>query len=656
MISQELQKKINLIEEYDKAYYSEGESPIDDASYDLLKDSVLKSIPPNHPLFSKVGHKTSTAWEKAQHIIPMGSQCKVSNEEDIRKWVKVIQEKYGKETVFVLQHKIDGFSLESIYEGGVLSKAVTRGDGVMGENITSNAKMFRLLPTKIVLDKEVVVRGEGVLSPDDFSAIQRKTNDKYKNPRNAASGISRRLDGTHSEFVRVIVYDINAQVDTELKKIEVIKKLGFLPVTTYVCKSIDDILKVYNNYKDDLRAKLPYEIDGLVLKINDIDKQDELGVTDNKPNGQVALKFDSDQALSKLLSISNSVGRTGKITPVGSITPTELMGSTIRKLTLHNYSIIEELNLTEGAEIVIEKKGDIIPQVVEVVVPGTAPVIKPKVCPSCGGPLVDDGVNLWCRNYGCKERETNRITYWLKVLDIKGFSSKFIDKLWDKGVIRKVSDLYKLQPDDLIRLEGIGVKTIKSFFSTLEDTSEMYLEKFIVALGIPKTSEGTAKVLVREFKEWENIKEIKIQDLLKLDGFQEISASNTVEGIREVMDLADDLLNVIKIKKKNVGALTGKSFCVTGSLRSFSRNKFKEIVIDNGGEVKGGVVKGLDFLVTNDKDSGSDKNAKASKLGVRVINEEDFLGMAGISISEEPKDEKKPGDGGLEFEDIFGDS
>jgi DNA ligase (NAD+) len=655
-ISPELQKKIDLLAQYDKSYYSDDESLIDDASYDLLKDSVLKSIPPSHPLFNKVGHKPSSAWNKEAHKIPMGSQSKVSSEDQIKDWVSKIQGKYGSDLKFVLQHKIDGFSLESIYEARNLSKAVTRGDGHTGENITANAKMFRLLPTVLPIEKDIVARGEGVLFPEDFDAIQAKENGRYKNPRNAASGISRRLDGRNAEFLRVITFDINAKVETELQKVAVIKKLGFYPVKTYECNSLDDILKIYREYKDGKREKLPYEIDGLVLKINDISKQEELGVTNNRPNGQVALKFDSDQALSELESISVSVGRTGKITPVGNIAPTELMGSTIRKLTLHNYSIIEELNLTEGAEIVIEKKGDIIPQIVEVVVPGTAPVVKPRVCPSCGGDLVDDGVNIWCYNDGCKERETNRITYWLKTLKIKGFSGKFIDKLWDKGLIRKVSDLYKLTPDDFVGMDGIGTKTIQSFFKTLKDTSEMYLEKFIVALGIPKTSEGTAKVLVKEYGVWDTIKSITVQDLLKLEGFQEVSASSTVSGIREISDLADSLLEVITIKEKKVGALTGKSFCVTGSLKSFNRNKFKEIVIDNGGETKNSVATGLDYLVTNDKDSGTSKNAKASKLGIPIINEEEFLAMAGFEVSEEDKDETPSKDSSgtvLEFEDIF---
>jgi len=652
-ISPELQKKIDLLEKYDKAYYTDNESLIDDSSYDLFKDSVLKSVPPGHFLFSKVGHKASDAWHKEPHRIPMGSQGKVSNEEEIKKWVRGIQGRFGEDTVFVLQHKIDGFSLESIYEGKELFKTVTRGDGVVGEDVTPNGKMFRWLPTKLSIDKEVVVRGEGVLYPEDFEEIQKKSKKPYKNTRNAASGISRRLDGIFSEYIRVIAYDINAQVDTEVQKVEVLKKLGFVTVKTYECVGIGAILDIYNSYKEGARKKLPYEIDGLVLKINDIDKQEELGVTNNKPNGQVALKFEPDQALSTLRSISNSVGRTGKITPVGNIDPTELMGSTIRKLTLHNYALIEELNLTDGAEVTIEKKGDIIPQIVEVVVPGSSPVIKPIECPSCGGVLVDDGVNIWCYNEGCKERETNRITYWLKTLKIKGFSSKFIDKLWDKGVIRKVSDLYKLSPEDFVGMEGIGTKTIKSFFKTLEDTSEMYLEKFIVALGIPKTSEGTAKILVKEFKTWENIKNLEMSEVLKLEGFQEVSASSTVEGIREVSDLADDLLGVIKIKDRREGTLTGRSFCVTGSLKNFNRNQFKEIVIDNGGEVKNSVVKGLGYLVTNDKDSGTSKNAKVAKLGIPIINEREFLDMVGYDVTAAEEENKDVGSSELEFEDIF---
>ena len=655
-ISPELQKKIDLLEKYDDAYHNKHDSLVEDASYDLLKDSVLKSIPPEHPLFSKVGHKVSEGWSKESHIIPMGSQNKVVTVEEITDWVQKIQSKFGSDTVFVLQHKIDGFSLETVYKNKKMEKAVTRGDGELGENITPNAKLFRLLPTMLPVDKEIVVRGEGVLTNKEYAAIQEKTNGHYKNPRNAASGIGRRLNGEHAEYVQVLVYDINAQVDTELKKIEIIKKLGFVPVKTYTCTSLEQILDIYTQYKESLREQLPYAIDGLVLKLNDIEKQEKLGVTRNKPNGQVALKFDPDQAISTLRFIVCSVGRTGKITPVGYIQPVELMGATIRKLTLHNFSIIESLNLTEGAEVIIEKKGDIIPQITEVVVPGTAPVCKPTECPSCGGALIDDGINIWCRNPGCRERETNRITYWLETLKIDGFSDKFINKLWDKGLIREVSDLYKMTPDDFIGMDGVGTKTVVSFFNTLKETSEMYLEKFIVALGIPKTSEGTAKVLVDAYKDWDTIKQVTVQDLLKLKGFQMVSATNTYEGLREILDLADALLKVIKIKERKEGALTGKSFCVTGSLKNFSRDKFKEIVIDCGGSVKNTVGAGLDYLVTNDKDSGSGKNQKASKLGVSVINEEDFLALSGYSpaVKESASGpEGAPADVILEFEDIF---
>ena len=627
-IDKDLQNKIAALKKFDDYYYNKNESLISDQAYDLLKDMVLKSVPPNHPLFKKVGHKVASPWVKKAHKMPMGSQSKVSDTDSIEKWVKNIQSIYGLDTEFVIQHKIDGFSLEMVYNDFNLVQAVTRGDGHVGEDITDNAKYFRYLPTKIGTSKGVVVRGEAVLYPQDFEEIQKKEGNRYKNTRNAASGLGRRRDGRNAEYIRVIAFDIDIDVSTETEKIERLHKLGFRPVKTYVCTSLDDILRVYKEYKETKRGELPYGIDGLVLRINDIQKQEELGVTNNRPNGQVALKFDSDQAMTTLTGISNNVGRTGKITPVGFVEPVDLMGSTITKLTLHNYSQIESLMLTEGAEVVIEKKGDIIPQIVEVVLPGKKEVNRPEKCPSCGGRLEDDGINIWCHNDGCKDREASRISYWLESIKVVGFSRKFIDKMWDKGLIRKVSDLYKLKPKDFIGIEGIGDKTVKSFFEALGKTSTMTIESFIKALGVPGISDSTASLLAETFKDWDSLLAAPAERLSALYGIGDISANNIAEGLRDVADVASNLLSVISIEEVETGtALEGKSFCVSGSLESMGRTEFFNKVKELGGTPKKSVVKTLDYLVTNDKETMTGKVEKASKLGISIISEKEFLDM-----------------------------
>ena len=631
-ISAELQKKLDQLDSYDDAYYNKEATMSDDA-YDLFKESVLKQLPPDHPLLDKIGHAPSSAWPKVKHFIFMGSQNKVDTEDKIRDYVKKSLQALGiKSARFVLQHKVDGFSLAVRYKVRKLDQALTRGKGEMGENIKPNALMFRHLPSAIPIDKEVQCRGEGVLFREDIKTIQearKKAGEKeYKNARNSASGISRRLDGALSKYVRYVTYDINAAVKTETNKVKVLKQMGFLPVTTYVCEDVEDILKIYKRVKEKERDTFPYEIDGLVLKFDELELQERLGVDHGKPNGQIALKFESEKALTTIDRIQLQVGRTGRITPVAILEPVDLMGSTITKASLHNFAYIVENSIGEGAECTICKRGDIIPQVEEVVNIGDV-YEKPTKCPSCGGRLEDDGVNMWCRNKGCREQETNRILYWVQTLDMKGFSGKFIEKLWNSEKLRSVADLYRLKEDDFLSMDGVGEKTVKSFFGVLKETSVMYLEQLIIALGIPTCSKSTAAILVENFGTWDKIVKVTPADLQKLPGFAETSSVTVCEGIAEVSEMAAELLKVITLKEKKTGPLTGMSFCVTGSLANMGRKEFYEFVVEKGGIAKNSVAEGLNYLVTNDTSSGSSKNQKAKKYGVKIINEGHFFNLAG---------------------------
>ena len=647
-LSEKIEKDLELLDKYDSAYYNQ-EPLVPDSTYDLFKDYVYSKLPPDHPRLDKVGHEPCSTWPKETHEIFMGSQNKVSNEDAIRSWVEKTNKLLGFGVEYVLQYKIDGFSLEVQYSASKLNKAVTRGNGLVGENITPNALLFREVPHSIPVDKDITIRGEAFLKKEHYELIQKKTGDHYKNIRNAACGISRRQDGKFSKYLHVLAYDVGANVNTELKKLEILSKLHFVTVPTFNCRTIDDILKVYREVKE-VRESLPYEIDGLVLKVNSIEQQNSLGIKRSRPEAQVALKFDSDQALTTLNKIILQVGRTGKITPVALLAPVDLMGSTVKKATLHNFDYIKQNFIGEGAEVIIEKKGDIIPQIVDIASAGED-YETPKKCPSCGGDLVFDNVNLWCYNVGCKERETNRINYWVETLDMKGFSNKFVNKLWESEKIRAVSDIYKLSHEDFENLEGIGKKTVDSFFKVLEGTSEMLLDKFITALGIPSCSTSTAKVLVDNFKDWERIQSLTPADLEKLPGFAKVSSETICIGIQEISGMAQELLKVIKIIEAGSGPLAGMSFCVTGSLKSMPRKKFQDMIRSQGGDVKDRVSEDLSYLVTNDKDSGSSKNVKAQKFSIPIISEDEFYALLGQQTPEK-KPEEIPGVK-LEFENIF---
>lgn len=630
---------LKKLDEYDHAYYN-GHEIIDDASYDTFKDVVYKHLPPDHPRLEKVGHSVCSPWPKKKHTILMGSQNKVSTEQEIINWVKKITVDLNlKKPEWILQNKIDGFSLETCYTDGKIYSSLTRGNGFIGDDILDNAKLFRFLPSYIPIKNDVICRGEGVILKEDFIKIQKECGDQYKNARNAASGIARRLDGKYSKYIRYITYDINANVIRETDKIDTLKKLGFLTVDTIVCYSIDEIIKYYRLVRDKKRKESPYEIDGLVLKLNDISLQEELGIKKNKPEGQIALKFESDKAATEVIGLIPQVGRTGKITPVGKLEGVDLMGSTITRATLHNYKYVIDMGIGIGAEVVIEKKGDIIPQVTEVIIEGDV-FTKPITCPSCCGPIRDDGVNIWCQNKVCKDKNINQIVYWIKVIGMKRFSDRFIERLWDLGKIRTVSDLYKLKVDDFIAVDGIGGKTIQLFFKSIEETSEMSLEKFLTALGIPSFSSSKAKLLVSKYETWENILKLKVSDLEEIEGFAKVSAEAVLNGIAEVRNLAEDLLNVIKIKEKKKGSLTGLSLCVTGSLLTMKRRDFQEIVEENGGIAKNSVSEDLTYLVSNEN-SSSNKMRKALKYGIKIINEEAFLELIGKKLEVEKREKEK---------------
>jgi DNA ligase (NAD+) len=625
-VSADLQRKIDQLEKYDNAYHN-GKALISDAAYDLFKDSVIRQLPPGHPLLSKVGHAPSSQWPKERHTIFMGSQNKAVTEDEIRAWVKgalaLVNEKSAE---FVLQHKLDGFSLEMKYSS-VLTAAVTRGNGAVGENITPNARMFRDVPGILPIANPLAVRGEGIIPTAVYEDLQKKVGDKYENPRNAASGISRRLNGSYSTYIHVIAYDITGKASKETDKIEALKKLGFETVPTFVCHDVDEILKLYRKFKAD-RDTLPYDIDGLVLKFNSVELQERAGVDKNKPLGQVALKFESDQALTKVKAIPLQVGRTGKVTPIGEFEPVRLMGTTVSRASLHNFDYIKQLGIGIGAEVTIEKRGDIIPQIVEVVNPGKD-LEKPTKCPSCGGNLYDDGVNLWCLSDKCREKDVARITYWLEMINVKGFSDRFVDALYAAGKISSVSDLYGLTEKDFAGSQGIGQKTVLQFLKTLKDTAEMTLPKFIAALGIPGCAKSTADLLSDRFGSWGYILSATKDELTSIPGIGEVSATTILDGIKEIAPIAENILKAVRIKAKADGPLSGKSFCVTGSLAAMDRKEFYDFVAERGGTGKTSVSAGLGYLVTNDPSSGSSKNEKARKLGVKVISEDEFFKMAG---------------------------
>lgn len=624
---------VHLILEADESYYnySEKKDPhgkkLTDQEYDALKDT-LRSLEPNHPIFEKVGEKPSSMWKKAPHEILMGSLEKVHTEEEFIKWA----ENFKNET-FVIQPKYDGLSLSLRYVQNSFDQAITRGDGSIGEDISENVRKMCNFKNNVdsTIDDVFSVRSEIILDRTSFEQINTVTaDDPYKNPRNAAAGIARRLDGRFCKYLKLFCYDIdNFQPMDEDKKIELIRKLN-LPACDYYVGNLSRMIEIYKEFKAG-RDKIPYSIDGMVIKVNSWKKQQELGTVNNRPKGQIAWKFDPPGAVTTLLKVTPEVGRTGVITPLGHVDPVDIDGSTVSKVTLHNYAEIKRLGVGIGDLVMLVKSGDIIPQITSVIEHRNNPIEEPKNCPVCQSPATNDGVKIYCTNEICSAKILLRIVYFIKTVSIDGIGEALIEKLLDCGKIKGISDLYILKPEDIASIDGWGQKSAITIVSNITASKEMAPEVFLASMGIPTLSTSTAEDLWAKYKDLNKIRTATVEDICTMKGYSTISATKIVEGLKNFSQQIEDVLKHVVLKEKSAGKLSGKSFCFTGEMTR-SRSIYQNFVTVYGGKNDSTVTKTTSYLVCNE-DKGSSKTQKAKQYGVTIINEKQFMEM----IGEKPK-------------------
>ncbi len=599
--------------------YCNDESKVSDAEYDDFREHIVPQLPINHPYLDKVGHPSVSNFEKVKHSQFMGSQFKAKNDDEFDSWVSSVTKELGKVSpCYTIEHKIDGFSMSIIYEGGKLKQVVTRGDGLIGEDITVNAKMFRGLPAFIELKNSVVkVRAEGVIKLDDYAELVKT--ESYKNPRNAASGISRRHDGKSCTYISVIAYEIEgAGHQNRVDKFKLLSDMGFSTPSIYFAKNPEEVKKIRSEYTEGKRDGLNYEIDGLVVKLSD-EECDILGIKDNRPVGQIAFKFGAEEVTSVVKEISFQVGRTGVITPVAKIEPVDLLGSTITSVGLSNVGLMDQLGVGAGSIVTVSKRGDIIPKIEEVVANPIHNI--PWLCPCCNSSLDYNDVNLWCSNKQCKDRVTASILFWFTQIGIERFSTSFVERLYEDYGITSVSQIYQLKRDQF----DMTKKMDKLFFDELERTANMTPERFVAALGVDGLGDTKSGILIKKYG-FKGIWDLKADTLASEYGFGCVSATTIVKSLSEVKEDAFKILPYLNLIERS-GKLLNMSFCVTGSLEIMERGQFQEKVISNGGIYKSGISHGLDFLVTNTPDSGSTKNQKAAKYGTKLITETQFLDM-----------------------------
>jgi len=629
-----------LIQKYQASYYN-GEAEISDGEFDLLWDE-LKNLAPESEVLKKVGTGTDTdGFPKARHLIPMGSQDKASNPQEFIEWA----EKRGLETQsltkktnkltkkFIVQYKLDGASLELQYEKGKLIRAVTRGDGVTGDDITGNARRMTGVVQKMEVPFTGGVRGEVVMTHDVW-------NTKYPskaNCRNAANGLMRRKDGEGCEDLKIIVYDAAASDNDrffkdELQKLKWLKERGFKTTETKTFTTAREII-AYREKIAAEREKLPFDIDGLVVKDIDTDMSD---LRKARPEKQIAFKFELETAFSVLREVIwSESGAT--YTPIGIVDPVRLAGTTVKRANLNNPDMIRSMGLKIGSTVSVVKRGEIIPKI-----EGLAPVLTtektqeidfPKICGVCNTALVDAGTRLYCPNPACPKRLLHRLEKWVSVLDIRELGEKLLRQLFEKDRVTHIHELYTLTTEELAEYDRMGELSAAKVIRHIQTKRELSLAVFIAGFDLEGVAETTMdKIIAAGFDTLKKLRAATVADLASVYGLGEITASVIVDGLKECAAEIDSVLKtgIITIApppSEESQPLRGLSFCFTGELKSMKRGEAEEKIKSLGAQSKATVVKGLSYLVTNDPASGSSKNKKARELGIPVIGEEQFIAL-----------------------------
>ena len=611
------------IQRHRSLYYND-KPEISDAKYDSLENE-LKKLDPDNSIFFTIGVDRSELYTKEKHIIPMNSQDKVTQPEEFTKWAKKRNYK-----VFIVQFKLDGISIELQYEDGIFQKAITRGDGKVGDNVSANVVKMKGFIPKVKEAFTGAVRAEIVL----FHDIYDKSYSDKQNCRNAAAGIVRRKDGVGNKDLNLIYYDAVSITDdslfkNEIEKIKWLKEQKFMTVLTKTAHTPQEVIQVRENVMSSVRATLNYDIDGLVIKGKEIDIEDMKRV---KPIKQIAFKFQAEGIETTLLDVEWSISG-HHYTPVAIVETVHLMGSNVSRASLANPNLIEDLKIKIGSEVFITKRGDVIPKIEHVIKtpPNAKEIPIPSVCEVCDTLLINEGTQLYCPNDSCPKRVYYRLTRWIKTLNVKHFSKKLLIKpLFNSGKIQAIVDLYHLKVSDLTKLDGVKETSAKKALDNLYAVTSVSLAKFIGGFAIENIGEDMVqKVVEAGYDTLEKIRNASAFQISKIEGFAEISAHQLTEGISKLYPQMKEVLdtNKITIDVKKVGnKLIGMTFCFTGKLEIMSRVEVEQIVKDNGGQTRTGVSKNLTYLVTNSTESTA-KYTMAQEQGTKIITEKDFFKM-----------------------------
>ncbi|HFD2051904.1 NAD-dependent DNA ligase LigA [Clostridium perfringens] len=652
-----------LVEELNKyayEYYVLGNSSVTDKDYDkkyyelvdLEKETGYKL--PYSPT-QRVGDVILPEFKKYTHKARLWSLDKAQTLEEIREWhnrnVKFLEE-YNRTSdeelpplKYILTKKFDGLTINLSYdENGVLVTGATRGTGAIGEDVTAQVKTIKSIPLKIDCHDFLEIHGEAIMTTEAFEKYNSEAETPLKNLRNGAAGALRNLNVAEtakrnlSAFFYDVGYKEGAPFKTYMEMLNFIKTKGF-PMDDYIreCTTLDEIQKEID-YIRDIRFDLNYDIDGLVIAIDDIRTRELLGYTVKFPKWAIAYKFEAQEATTKLLDVEWNVGRSGRVSPTAILEPVELAGVTVKRATLNNMDDIARKGVRLGAEVFVRRSNDVIPEIMGVVpesLEGTKEIEEPKVCPACGAHLVHEGVHIYCENtLGCKPQMVKTIVHFAgrEAMNIAGFSEKTAEQLFEKLDIRDISDLYKLEYEKLLDLDKFGQKKAQNLLDAIEKSKDCTLEAFLYSLGIPNVGVKTAKDLVKRFESLENLEKATFEELVSVQDVGDIVARSIIEFFKEerTLKVINELLSLgvnPHYEKKEVleSPFMGKTVVVTGTLENYSRTSIKEKLESLGAKVSGSVSKKTDFVIAGE--AAGSKYDKAKSLGVTILSEEEFENM-----------------------------
>ena len=655
----ELKEKIeNLRSELNRHnynYYVLDNPTISDYEYDTLF-SELKELEQQNPSLITPDSPTqrvggiSNGFEEHKHKYRLYSLDNTYNENELRKWYERIQKEFTEKVELVCELKIDGLAIALTYENGYFITGVTRGDGIIGENITQNLKTIKSIPLKLFKEANVEVRGEIYMPKTSFEKLNEenllKGEKLFANPRNAAAGSLRQLDSTITAkrdlsmfSYTAIIEDKNDTLKTHWDSIQYIKQLGFK--TNPNIRLVNDIEGAIQFCKDweTKRFDLDYATDGVVIKVNRLDFQNELGFTSRAPKWATAFKFPPEEITTKLLDIELGVGKTGAVTPVAILEPVNLAGSIVSRASLHNFDEIERLDIRIGDNVLIKKAAEIIPKVIKVVESeehnSLPKYIPPTKCPECEADLItkDGEVNLYCANPECPSILKAKLEYWVskEAMDIDYIGPSVISQLYSLELVKTPVDFYKLTYDDFLKLDLVKDKSATNMYTSIQNSKSKPLSRFITALSIRHVGKETAEILVNDFPTLEDLKNAKLEDLAQVEGigdkialsiYEFFHSESNLEMIENFIELGFEFTNS---NLNKTSELAGKTFVLTGTLGSMTRDEASEKIKIRGGKTSSSVSKNTSYVIAG-TNAGS-KLDKAEKLGVIILSESDFLNL-----------------------------